>query len=107
MPPFTVEQLWIAGGWTSGWIFAALMVVTFFRLLYTGKIRTGREVQEIRQDRDVRVHEAQAWKATSQEKDEVIRELLKQQAKLLDVNEVSAHVLKSLPRVEGGSSDSS
>lgn len=107
MLPFTQEQLWLAAGWASGWLFSALMVATFFRLLYTGKIRTGREVQELRQDRDVRVHEAGTWRATAEEKDEVIRELLKQNARLLEVNEVSAHILQSLPRGKGGDRESS
>jgi hypothetical protein len=98
MPDFDIA--WI-GGWTSGWLFAAGMVIVFFRMLSSGRLRTGREVDEVRKDRDARVQSAEAWRTAALQKDEVIRTLLAQNNKLLSLSEVSAHVLTSLPRYDG------
>lgn len=114
--------VWV-GGWTSGWLFAATMVIVFFRFLSTGRLRTGREVDdlrndrdarlraieadrdarldEIRKDRDARLAEALAWKTAYQQIFEAHRLTIAQVEKTLPLAEVSAHVLASLPKQPG------
>lgn len=107
--PFGIEQVWVAGGWTTGWFFAAAMVITFFRMLSRGRLRTGREVEELRRDRDERIaelrkdrddriQESLAWRTAHDEQTKIAQEALRQNASLLTLGEVSAHVLSSLPR---------
>lgn len=82
----------------SGWLFCAVMVAGIFRMLTTGRLRTGREVEEVRKDRDSRVAEAMAWKTAYEQAAKIVETQGKQIERLLGLSEVSAHVLKSLPR---------
>ncbi len=86
------------GGWASGWLFSATMVIVIFRMLTSGKLRTGREVEEVRKDRDSRVAEALAWRTAYDQMAKLTEMKDAQIQRLLGIGEVSAHVLASLPR---------
>lgn len=77
----------------SGWGVVLLFVVA----LLTGKLRTNREVQEIRADRDARIAEAGAWKTAWEERGATLHEVLKQNSELLIHTELVATILQSLP----------
>jgi hypothetical protein len=81
----------------SGWGAFSLLAWLLIRSIIVGKLRTEREVIEIRADRDQRLVEVGAWKTAYEERGGTIDELLSQNRKLLELSETSAHVLKSLP----------
>jgi len=86
-----------AMGWLSGWLFSASMVIAVFRMLTAGRLRTGREVEEIRRDRDARIEEAMSWKKAWEIERTSNSTLLAQNSELMRLGQVSAHVLTSLP----------
>lgn len=88
----------------SGWIAAISMFGFLWRALGKGKLRTEREVEEIRKDRDSAVEKSDTWRQAWQERERAFNMLIQQNAKLLKLSEVGAHVLESLPRPEGGDS---
>lgn len=81
----------------SGWGAFALLAWVVIRLVLKGQLYPARYVQEIREDRDQRLIEVGAWKAAFEERGIVVRDLLSQNRKLLELSKTSAHILKSLP----------
>lgn len=90
----------------TGWAAFSLLVWVIARALIKGDLRTAREVEELRADRDARLTEAGSWKGAFEERGRALQTVLAQNHRLLELSETSAHVLTSLPTtdVEGGKS---
>lgn len=91
-----------AGGvFLSGWIACTLLVLRFWRLLATGKIRTEREVDEIRKTAEAADRKADTWRQAWQERESAFNLMAQQNARLSNVAEVANHILESLPKPGG------
>lgn len=93
-----------AGVFFSGWVMATLIISSFWRLLSKGKIRTEREVDEIRNTALRAEEKADTWRQAWQERERTLVTLMDQQAQFLKMSEVLTHVLESLPKPGGGRS---
>lgn len=78
---------------------AVLVVVVW--LILAGRLVPRSTLEDVRADRDARLAEAHQWREAWKERGEVVRDLMRQNSRLIEVGETSAHVLTSLPR-EGG-----
>lgn len=92
----------VGGIFLSGWVAFGSMLFGLWRLLAKGKLRTEREVVEIRASADKAEEKADTWRQAWQERERTVNILLEQQSRLLKVSEVSSHVLESLPKPGGG-----
>jgi len=78
----------------SGWLVVAGLLVLFFRLLVNETLVTRRVVDDLRAQRD-------EWRKTAEKLAENNQMLASQVARMSALSETSAHVLTSLPVVEG------
>lgn len=84
------------GGWGAFTTLAWVVLRGFLK----GDIRTRREVDEIRADRDVRLAERDQWREAWKERGVTLRAKDRQLDQLLRVGEVSTKILTALPHVE-------
>ncbi len=97
----TMNPYQAAGVFLSGWVACTMLIWSFWRLISRGKLRTEREVDELRRSFDSAEAKADTWRQAWQERERTVNTLLAQQSALLKLSEVSTHVLESLPQPGG------
>ena len=93
----TLNPYQAGGFFASGWVACTLIILQFWRMFSKGKIRTEREVLEIRKDRDANAALADTWRQAWQERERTMNTMFEQQVRLMKLGEVGTHVLESLP----------
>ena len=79
----------------SGWGAFALLAWVIIRSVIRGHLRTAREVEDLRKDRDARLQEVGKWRLAWEERGTVVTEVLTQNTKLLDHLELTTRVVKA------------
>lgn len=97
-----ITPLQAAGILLSGWVVAGSMFGVLWRSLVTGKLRTEREVAELRRSAEKESEKADTWRQAWQERERTVNTLVEQNARMAVMAEVSTHVLESLPKTGGG-----
>ncbi|MEE6273529.1 hypothetical protein V2J56_09240 [Georgenia sp. MJ206] len=81
----------------TGWGAFVMLTWVIIRAFVKGDVRTDREFQELRADRDARLKEAAEWQTAHAKEIAAHEETRRQVTALLPVGQITAKVMRSLP----------